>query len=107
MALKKVSKKKVNNINRKDKFDLFLKSLTEFYEGDSNAPGVQVAWLGDKQCWYAAVHRYQVGHGSTRQVVTSCKSSASRGSALDILMKQWKEIVVSKQKNNLKEFLGV
>lgn len=87
--------------------DLFLKSLTEFYEGDAHAPGIQLAWLSDKQCWYAAVHRYQVGNGSNRQVVTSCKSSVSKASVIDTLMKQWKEIVVSKQKNNLKEFLGV
>jgi hypothetical protein len=49
--------------------DLTLKSITELYPTDPTMPGMSLAWLPDKQLYYASIVRFRENYGGSRQVI--------------------------------------
>ncbi len=47
----------------------FLKELCEYYPNDRIAPGLQSAWLPDKESFYVSVHRFPSGTIAGRTVI--------------------------------------
>lgn len=51
--------------------ETLLKSLTEYYKNHHIAPGIQIAWLNDKQMFYGAIHVFPAGLGSRTILIKS------------------------------------
>jgi hypothetical protein len=84
--------------------ELFLKALTEYYNSDRLAPGIVVAWLPEKQTFYASVTRFpSIGHHH-KEVVVKVEDAESAAVALDKLAEKWKS-KVAPRKTNLAAFL--
>lgn len=51
------------------KIEQFLKELMKVHEDDAIAPGLQIAWLTDKEQFYVALHTFPMGTMDSRKVV--------------------------------------
>ena len=68
-------------------FTEFLKDLCAFYPKDETAPGVHIAWLPDKDCFYASVHRFKDGLKSRKVVAKAMNSDMTQ--CLGDLRAEW------------------
>jgi hypothetical protein len=84
------------------KFELFFKALTEYCSEDHLAPGLQLAWLEDKKCWYAAIHRYP-RNSMGRQILLKETSSKSAKDAVSKAINKFKG-TLAPQKKYIEEF---
>lgn len=68
-------------------FDEFLKMLTKFYSKDHIAPGVQLAWLEDKEVFYGGVHIFP--HGLQSRTVLVKATAPTSGECVSKLYILW------------------
>lgn len=66
--------------------EAFLLRLTTFYKQDHIAPGLQMAYLSDKDQWYVAVHQFPSGVPSRKVVAKATEAT------LDAAMKKCREV---------------
>ncbi len=67
-----------------------LKEVQAAYPDDRIAAGIQLAWLPDKEGFYAAVHQFPSGVASRRVVAKAIGPTS--GDALSELLRVWREI---------------
>jgi len=84
---------------------VFLKALTEKYTGDPREAGLTLAWIPEKEQWYAAVNRYPEGGSNLSKHQRVCFSF---GETLDETvrkcMRSWKIKAGLTSDDNLKKF---
>lgn len=68
-----------------------LKELTSHYHEDRVAPGLQIAYLGDKNTFYVGIHRFPMGVESRTIVAKALSESAEM--AIELAMANWRKIV--------------
>lgn len=71
----------------------YLKELCGYYYRDKIAPGLQSAWLPDKDVFYVAVHRFSNGDISSRTVIAKATASTLED-AESQCMQIWRDIVI-------------
>lgn len=65
----------------------YLKELCEYYPNDRIAPGLQSAWLPDKELYYVSVHRFPQGNIASRTIIakaTAATLEAAEGQCMEI-----------------------
>lgn len=75
----------------------FLQALTEYYKNDKIAPGLQMAYLNDKNLWYVAVHTFPGDTIASRKVVAKATDS-NFNSAVIKCQEVWESIILEEQK---------
>lgn len=65
----------------------FLASASQAYKSDESAPGITIAWLRDKQCWYASLCRYR--DGKTKWIAAKGYSVIGADHCICILASAW------------------
>lgn len=70
----------------------FLIRLTTFYGSDHIAPGLQIAYLVDKDQWYVAVHQFPSGVASRKVVAKATEATLEQ--ALAKCKEVWESIVL-------------
>jgi hypothetical protein len=83
----------------------YLKELCEYYFRDKIAPGLQSAWLPDKQEYYVAVHRFTTHTIDSRQVVAKATASVLE-TAESMCMAVWRSIVKQVEESRAKSRTG-
>lgn len=59
----------IGSIQRGINAEGYLKELCEYYPSDRIAPGLQSAWLPDKDVFYVSIHRFPQGNVASRTII--------------------------------------
>lgn len=70
----------------------YLKELCEYYRKDHIAPGLQSAWLPDKEVFYVAVHRFPTRSVESRLIIAKASSETLEQAEADC-MSIWRKLV--------------
>lgn len=70
--------------------DAFLVELVKAYPEHKIAPGMQTAWLGDKELYYAAVHIFPTDLKSRKVVAKATEKTLQE--SIDACYRIWKAI---------------
>lgn len=87
--------------------ELFLMAIQEYYADDKLAAGVNMAWLPDKQTWYASVSRYEPIPGAQaprRLIVCSTECNSGAVGAMQQIMAAWHKLVTRPARPAFREF---
>lgn len=71
--------------------EVALRELVQHYVADKIAPGIQLAWLADKELYYSAVHHFPAGLASRTVVAKANEPTAA--AAVAKMMEVWRLIV--------------
>lgn len=93
-----------NQAVQESTLSIFLKALTEKHTGDNREPGLTIAWLPEKDQFYAAVNRFPSASGHVR--ICSAYHETLEG-AVKNCMKVWRRKAGIDVEDNLKKFAEV
>ena len=77
----------------------FLQRLTTFYSRDHIAPGLQMAYLTDKDQWYVAVHQFPSGVASRKVIAKATEGTLEQ--AVAKCREVWEGIVLQTEYDRL------
>lgn len=74
------------------RIDAFLRELVTYYDKDPIAPGLQIAWIAEKEAFYVAVHRFPTRAIASRMVVSKAVE-ATLELAVGVCSEVWRNLM--------------
>lgn len=97
------TKPSIDDIQRGVAAASYLKELCAYYPNDRVAPGLQSAWLPEKNIYYVSIHRFPAGTVGSRTVISKATADTLEQAEREC-MEIWRKLCkqVEEERRNAK-----